>query len=259
MKFGKSDMRSDTRLGIIGGTALMLLLPLGTSWGAIISPRIDERLRNIQLCNQSDRGSVDAQIEGCTALIKDGREPTLVLAIAHNNRGNAYSVKGDYDRAIQDYDEAIKLSPNYGFAYANRANTYQKLHEYARAVQDYDVALRVDPKLGTVWNGRCWARAIIGQLQAALTDCNTALGMTPNNAATLDSRGLTYLKMGRFDLAIKDYDSALRADPKFANALYGRGLAKLKKGDTAGGNADLAAAKALKTTIASDFSRYGLR
>ena len=59
-------------------------------------------------------------------------------------------------------------------------------------------------------------------------------------------------------MAIKDYSSALRVDPKLASALYGRGLAKLKKGDMAAGNADLAAAKKLKATIAADFSRYGL-
>jgi hypothetical protein len=37
----------------------------------------------------------------------------------------------------------------------------------------------------------------------------------------------------------------------------GRGLAKLKKGDTSGGNADIAAAKAIETNIVEDFARYG--
>jgi tetratricopeptide (TPR) repeat protein len=83
--------------------------------------------------------------------------------------------------------------------------------------------------------------------------------MQPNDAATYDSRGLTYLKMGQFDSAIEDYSSALRFEPKMASALYGRGLAKLKKGDEAGGNADLSAAKVIKATIAEDFARYGVQ
>jgi tetratricopeptide (TPR) repeat protein len=65
--------------------------------------------------------------------------------------------------------------------------------------------------------------------------------------------------MGQLELAIEDYSSALRLDPKLASAFYGRGLAKLKKGDTAAGNADLAAAKTLEAKIADAFSRYGVQ
>jgi tetratricopeptide (TPR) repeat protein len=64
--------------------------------------------------------------------------------------------------------------------------------------------------------------------------------------------------MGQIESAIEDYNSALRIEPKMASALYGRGLARLKKGDSSGGNADVAAAKKLETMIASEFSRYGV-
>jgi hypothetical protein len=47
-----------------------------------------------------------------------------------------------------------------------------------------------------------------------------------------------------FDEAIADYDAALKLNPKMAASLYGRGLAKQKNGDQAGGDADIAAAKA---------------
>ena len=154
MIFGKSGMKPNIRLSIIGGVALMLLLPLGRSWGALISPKIDERLRNIQLCNESDRKLADAQIEGCSALIKDGKEPTLVLAIAHNNRGNAYSVKGDYDRAIQDYDVAIRLDPTYPKPFNNRGLAYQKKGDYDRAIKDFDEAIKLDPKYGYAFANR---------------------------------------------------------------------------------------------------------
>lgn len=285
-------MGCGVRLGIIS-VALVLFAPIAESWAAKVSPIIDERLKNIELCNQSDRKALDARIQGCTALINSRRkEPTPVLAMAHNNRGNAYLEKGDYDRAMKDYDlaiqlnpnfappynnrgviyqkqgdydrairdfdESIKLSSNYADAYANRAETYQIKHDYGRAVQDYDNAIRIDPNFKAIWNGRCWTRAVIGQLQAALADCNKALSVQPN-AATYDSRGLAYLKLGQYDMAIKDYNSALRLEPRLASAFYGRGLAKLKKGDRTGGEADMAAAKALKSTIVADFSRYGIQ
>jgi len=70
---------------------------------------------------------------------------------------------------------------------------------------------------------------------------------------------LTYLKMGQWDSAIDDYNEALQFNPKLASSLYGRGLAKLKKGDTTGGDADIAAAKAIEANIAADFARYGVQ
>jgi len=286
-------MRLGVRLGIAVGATLVLCTPLSDPPAAQVRPIIDDRLKNIELCNRSDRDSLDARIQGCTALINSRRkEPALILAIAHNNRGNAYSEKGDQDRAIEDYDlaiklnpqyarpynnrgvayqhkgdydrairnfdEAIRLSPDYTDAFANRAETYQMKHDYERALRDYDDALRIDPDRKAIWNGRCWTRAIVGQLQAALTDCNKALDAQPD-AATYDSRGLVYLKLGQYDMAIEDYSSALRLEPGMASALYGRGMARLKKGERAAGEADIATAKALKATIITDFSRYGIQ
>jgi hypothetical protein len=53
------------------------------------------------------------------------------------------------------------------------------------------------------------------------------------------------------DSAIADSDAALRIDPKHAPSLNNRGMVKLKKGDTAGGNADIAGAKAIDPKIAN--------
>ena len=82
---------------------------------------------------------------------------------------------------------------------------------------------------------------------------------SPMMPRTFDFRGLIYLKLGQLDFAIQDYNSALRIEPKMASALFGRGLARIKKGDTAGGNADVEAAKKLETKVADDFSSYGVR
>jgi hypothetical protein len=70
---------------------------------------------------------------------------------------------------------------------------------------------------------------------------------------------MVHLKMGAVDAAVEDYSSALTFDPKLASSLYGRGLARLKMGDMTGGNADISAAKAIRSTIVEDFLRYGVR
>src|SRR6516162_9965070 len=161
--------------GVVRGMAsALLLLLLGGGVGAQ-RPAQNPLFRNIELCNGADRSLPDIQIGGCTALIDSGKQPPQTLVIAYNNRGNAFSAKGEYDRAIQDYDQSIKLNPDYYRAFNNRGVAYQKKGEYQRAILDYDEAIRLKPTLEAVWNGRCWSRAIVGELQAALADCNEAL------------------------------------------------------------------------------------
>jgi tetratricopeptide (TPR) repeat protein len=60
------------------------------------------------------------------------------------------------------------------------------------------------------------------------------------------------------DRAIADYDAALRIEPNHSHALYGRGLAKRKKGDHAGAEADLAAARTMSPRVADEYSSYGV-
>jgi tetratricopeptide (TPR) repeat protein len=177
-----------------------------------------------------------------------------------NSRAAAYEAKKDVDRALADYNEAIKANPNSIYSYNNRGAAFQRKGDFARAAADYGEVTRLQPNNLDAWSARCWVRALSpGQTQQALADCNTALKIKADAFDVLDTRGFVYLKLGQSDNAIKDFDAALKGDPKLAGSLYGRGLAKLRKGDRNGGNTDMAAAKAIKSDIAEEFSRYGLR
>ena len=177
-----------------------------------------------------------------------------------NSRAAAYEAKKDVDRALADYNEAIKTSPNSIYAYNNRGAVFQRKGEFARAAADYGEVTRLQPNNIDAWSARCWVRAISpGQTQQALSDCNAALKIKPDAADVLDTRGFVYLKLGQTDNAIKDYDAALKLDQKLAGSLYGRGLAKARKGDRNGSSADIAAAKAIKSDIVDEFARYGLK
>jgi tetratricopeptide (TPR) repeat protein len=181
-------------------------------------------------------------------------------ANAFYNRGNAYTRKGDFDRAIADFSEAIRLNPKDSIATTNRGSVYERKGDFDRALADYNDAIRLDPKNALAFNNRCWLRATLGkELAKALSDCNLALLLAPNDANTMESRGFVYLRLDRIKESIADYVSALKLEPQNANALYGRGLARLKQGDRTGGETDIAAATAIKSNIAEEFARYGVR
>src|SRR4030088_160198 len=243
-----------------------------------------------QWCESENGVTADQRVDGCSAVIKAGREKGDKLAEAFNNRGVAYRLKGDHERAIQDYGQAIKLNAKFAAAYINRGVAYDHKGDYDRAIADYEQALKLKPSaeghfnrgiahlakrdydraiddynqaiklkadFAAAFDNWCWARAVVGVLKPALADCNQALRLMPKNAATLDSRGFVFLKMSQFDAAVSDYDAALRINPKRAFALYGRGLARLKNED-ASGESDVAAAKALQADIAEEYARYGM-
>ncbi len=98
-----------------------------------------------QAASQQDRetcskGNGDAQIAGCTHIIEDKSESARVRAIAYYNRGNTYSIMGDRDRAVADYNQAIKLDPNYAPAYYNRGVARSSQKDKTGAIADLQKA-----------------------------------------------------------------------------------------------------------------------
>jgi tetratricopeptide (TPR) repeat protein len=163
--------------------------------------------------------SPDLVIEGCSEIIEEGQQAPTVLALAHNNRGVAYKIKGEYDLALKDYDHAIQLNPNAASHYNNRGIIYRLKQEYDRAIADYDEAI--------------WLKS--------------------DYVAAFYNRALANVDKGEYDHALADFGVVLQFKPENALALYARGWMLLKKGDTEAGNADIAAAKAINPNIADQF------
>ncbi len=64
------------------------------------------------------------------------------LVAAHGLRGNAFVARGEYDRAIADYDEAIRFSPDFAATFINRSLAYLDKGDYDRSIADSDQAIR---------------------------------------------------------------------------------------------------------------------
>jgi tetratricopeptide (TPR) repeat protein len=164
----------------------------------------------------------------------------------------------DPDKALKDLDKYIGENPDDPAAFYRRGQLYGMMNDFPSAIKDFDKSLRLHPKDAEALNNRCWAHAMVGDSQAALKDCNEALQLRPDYADALDSRGFVKLKIGEPSSAIADYDAALQIK-KQASSFYGRGLAKKQTGDSAGGEGDIAAAKAIDPSIGAEFERSGLQ
>jgi tetratricopeptide (TPR) repeat protein len=201
-----------------------------------------------------------AAIEACTAVIfldpgNDG---------AYVNRGIAYRRIQDYEHALSDYGQAIRLNPAAADAFNNRGNAYREMLEFDKALRDYDEAIRLNPKYAHAYNNRGVIYLEMGEPIRATVDFDEAIEHDPGYANAYRNRGLARTEQRLFDLAIDDFDQAFSLDPdighgaEYALALFGRGVTRRRKGDS-GGDADIEQAKRLLPGVAGLMDAEGVR
>jgi tetratricopeptide (TPR) repeat protein len=101
-----------------------------------------------QACTGNPGIDWDTQIRSCTALIQSSSELEENVAIAYYNRALAHENKEEYDLAIADYTEAIRLNPNEADAYLYRGLDKQRNGDNAGAEADIAAAKRINPNIG---------------------------------------------------------------------------------------------------------------
>jgi lipoprotein NlpI len=216
---------------------------------------------------QCDDSKPDVVIAGCTKLIKAQLDSFANLGVAFDNRGNAYADKGDFDRAIADYDEAIRRRPGNASGFNNRGEAYARKGDYDRAIADFSEAIELKPSnvvgksdprpfdYALVFSNRGAAYSNKHDYDRAIEDFSEAIRRNPAYSEAFDNRGIAYSNKGDFVHAIEDFDASLRLNPKDAYALYGRGVAKQETNDSSGAMIDIAAAKQIDPAGAGKFVR----
>src|SRR6185295_14536511 len=132
------------------------VLCLGAALAASMlpAPAAAQQSQNWKWCVNNEKASLDLQISGCTAVIQSGKESAKNLAVAFMNRGNALDDKGEFERAIADYSQAVRLDPKYTRAFSNRGRLYLNKGNYDSAIADFSRTVKLDPKHADAFNNR---------------------------------------------------------------------------------------------------------
>ena len=106
-------------------------------------------------------------------------------AAIHNNRANTYAEKGDYDRAIEGYTEAIQLNPDYVYAYYNRGSVYREKEDYDRAIEDFTTAIDLKPDLVEAYYNRGVAYYERREFAQSIEDYSKTIDLKPESCRSL--------------------------------------------------------------------------
>ena len=118
-----------------------------------------------------------------------------------------------YDKAIADYTEAIRLKPDYADAHYNRGNAYYYLQQYDEAVADYSEVIRLKPDYADAYYNRGDAYVGLQQYDKAVADYSEVIRLKPDYADTYNNRGNAYYDLKQYDKAIADYSDLVRERP----------------------------------------------
>ena len=156
----------------------------------------------------------DRSIAVRTRILQGSGEPAENGAIACNNRGLAYRGRGELDRAIGDFNEAIRLDPKFALAYNNRGLAYRDKGELDRAIADHTEAIRLDPRFAVAFNSRGFTYDSKGERDRAIADYTEAIRLDPKFAVAFRNLGRAYLYAGALPKALADLSQSSELDPK---------------------------------------------
>jgi tetratricopeptide (TPR) repeat protein len=230
------------------------LLAVAAAVAANASPCAAET--GLKACESIDRQ--DARIDCYTRIIEDPNGTPASRAKAYSQRSNSLSMKGEYDRAIDDANRALAIDPQDHDGYFARAYAHHEKGEIDLATADYDRAIAIKPRDANALINRALLRDRNGDHDGAIREYAAIIDMhaaepllSKTGVITVyNDRGVARLNGGDFDNAIADFNKAIEVDPKFATGYFNRGRAYFAKGNNDGAIADCSKALEIRPAYA---------
>jgi Tfp pilus assembly protein PilF len=154
---------------------------------------------------------------------------------AYYNYGLVLKKLGAVTEAIQSYESAIALKPDYGEAYVNIANIHMDRGEYQKALQHYDRALHLNPLLVEGYYNRGVVLQELRRHDDALADYDRTLALQPNHYLAYLNKSVILYELKRKAEATRNYEQILETNPEHIDANWNLGILKLSEGDLPAG------------------------
>jgi tetratricopeptide (TPR) repeat protein len=161
---------------------------------------------------------------------------------------------GNYEAAVEDFEQVITENPQDINAYFNRGYAYSSLGKFEEALADFTQALTLDPQMGQAYVNRGNVYLQLGEDKEAIADYEKALKINPHDAFAQNNLGLAHLNSGSPELAKIDFTQAVTIDPLYGEAYYNRGLAFVDLGEPQKAIADFEKAAQIWEELGEDMA-----
>ena len=128
------------------------------------------------------------------------------------NKGTKAASERKYDEAVRFYSEGLDSHPglrNRAVLLCDRGTTLGHLKRREESARDYDEAIRLDPNFLQAYFNRAINHRECGRMSQAVGDLNEALRLNPKFAPAYVNRGAIYYRQKQFDRAQADWLNAL--------------------------------------------------
>ncbi|KAF0145023.1 MAG: hypothetical protein FD156_1350 [Nitrospirae bacterium] len=152
------------------------------------------------------------------SLWEDAATKSPEKARVYYNLGKIYSAKGWGDKAIENYQTALKINPDFIEAHNNLGVEYKEKGWVDKAIEHYQIAIWLGPDFSTAHNNMGNAYIAKGWLDKAIEHYRLALRLKPDFMEAHNNLGVAYEKKGLLEEAINEYQTALLINPELKMA-----------------------------------------
>tara|TARA_Y100001960_G_scaffold135471_1_gene143714 strand:+ start:556 stop:2943 length:2388 start_codon:yes stop_codon:yes gene_type:complete len=128
---------------------------------------------------------------------------------AYSNRAQANLKKQYFLEALSDIDSALSLDSSDLKLYFNRAAIYMELNDYDKAIDDLAAVIKIEPDSSVNYYNRSIAYKLKGDFLMSLLDANKSIALNHKDSRLFDNRAIIYWNMGEYQDAINDYQKSL--------------------------------------------------
>ena len=159
---------------------------------------------------------LDGDIQGAIEMLDAALEKNPTSWEIYLQRASYYSELKDYERAIQDLDQALAAGGPANIVLAERSEAWHHLGKHAEAIDDCRELLRLSQEdhVGSPWvalNALAYARALGRvELEEGLKNAEEAIRLAGPNLSILDTRGYLHYLLGNYEEAARDLDQAVQ-------------------------------------------------
>lgn len=210
--------------------AKILFVSVVAAGGAMAAEGVPQPSPAEQGAAEMIRGDVANAVTAYTEALRDTGLANDRRATILNDRGVANARLGQTKLALEDYNRAVELFPEYPVAYNNRGNLLLAVGQLDEAMKDFDRALVLAPGYAAAYSNRANAEMKLGKPDVAIRDFTKAIELMPASAPPLSGRGLAHLATDKPHAAIRDFSRAVSADARFASAYRNRAEARMTIG-----------------------------